>query len=531
MSENKIDKDMLREGDSLDSEKEVKNIEKSDVNNIIEDDPVVTSDVNPAESVISGEEKVTTSGEETSNKSEVPVAEDVTFDKDEINSAEDAASENKLQFEEISSEKAVPASEKKNSNYITGQKSSYSSKSSLDSDKVIREEVLKSRRERNRAAEEKRRKKRRKKRLGILAGIVVMLGLFMIISQSRCNYYRYIEEMKTEENGGVFYEPFARGCIKYSDNGIEYQEKFGKSKWNVGLSMSKPFLAKSDHYVFIADKGGVEIRLFDINGEVMEDKMPYPIVQIDVSDNGTMVAILKGNHCNYLRVMDKSGKVIADTQISLDESGYPLAASISPNGTKLVIAYYSIIDLKSQTILRFYDLTRQIQSGNESFGGKLNFEGNLIPKLKFVSNSKIVAFADNRTYYLTFKDKPDSGKIIDFDYNIESVFSSDDYFGYVCDNDNAEEGQYRVFLYDKNGKKKMEKTIDMTYDKLYLIGDQIVATKDNTCTIINKRGNILFQGELDGGRIENVLPCFGWRTYRIVFGSKVVKMKLSFWDD
>ena len=411
-------------------------------------------------------------------------------------------------------------------------------------DKLIQEDVFQSRREKYRAIEKKRRQKRRRNRILALLAIACLLGLVYLIQTSRCDYYKYKSETDTEENEGVSYETFANGYIKYSENGIMYLKKFENSSqkksknkndsadavWNVALSMNQPFIAKTDHYILIADKGGVEFRLFDVYGEVMEDKMPYPIVQIDVSDNGTVLAILKGDDCSYLRIIDISKKVIADTQISLNETGYPLAAAISPDGTKLAVSYYTIDNLKSQTDIKFYDLTRQIQAGSDPCCGLLKYSETLIPKMKFITKNRIVAFANDATYYLEFGDSPKERSKIEFQYDIESVFTGDDYFGYVCDNDDLEEGRYRLFLYDKKGRKKMEKTIDMNYDKIFMVGSQIIATKDNVCTIIDKHGNILFQGELEGGHIVNVLPCFGWRTYFVVFGSKIEKMQLSFFE-
>ena len=74
----------------------------------------------------------------------------------------------------------------------------------------------------------------------------------------------------------------------------------------------------------------------------------------------------------------------------------------------------------------------------------------------------------------------------------------------------------------------MSTTLDIDFDKIFMVGNDIVATKDNICTIINTNGNILYQGTLEGGRIEKVLPCFGWRTYRVVFENKIVRLQLSF---
>ena len=57
----------------------------------------------------------------------------------------------------------------------------------------------------------------------------------------------------------------------------------------------------------------------------------------------------------------------------------------------------------------------------------------------------------------------------------------------------------------------------------------IIAVSENECTILNIKGNILFQGELEGNGIESIMPAKGWRTYHVIFRDKIVKMMLKFW--
>ena len=73
-------------------------------------------------------------------------------------------------------------------------------------------------------------------------------------------------------------------------------------------------------------------------------------------------------------------------------------------------------------------------------------------------------------------------------------------------------------------------TLDMDYDTIQIRGNEIFAVQNNKCTIINIRGKILFQGELEGSSIETIMPAEGWRTYHVVFRDRIVKMRLKFWE-
>ena len=395
---------------------------------------------------------------------------------------------------------------------------------------VINYELFTSKKEELRAIEKKKQKNRRMK---WAAGAIVLLFALLIlymIQQSRCEYYIYKEEVKTEENGGVTYDTFSDGYLKYSSYGIEYQKPYGMARWNVALSFSKPFLAMSDQYVLLGDKGGNKAILFDESGMVQEYTMKYPIIQLDVSDNGNVVAILQKDDVNYIYIYSKDGTQIADTRITVDDTGYPVTAAISPDGSKLAVSFYVVEELSGKSRMAFYDFSQQVSQETNPLTGGLDYEGTLIPKLEFLSNDRLLAYGADTSYYYDLSDTPRELKKIHFDSQIESVFSGAHYFGYVCDNVDSSEGRFRIYLYNHRCQKKMETTLDMSYNDIKLIGDDIVATRDNELTIINKHGKILFQGELDGGNIENVLPCFGWRTYRIVFSDKIVKMQLSFFN-
>lgn len=402
---------------------------------------------------------------------------------------------------------------------------------SEDMSNKINYEVFKHKKEELKAIQKKR---ERDRRIKITCGVIILLFLLLIVSviqQSRCDYYSYKEEIKTEDNVGVNYETFGDGYIKYSGNGIEYQKEFGVAKWNIALSFSKPFLSKNDQYILIGDRGGNKAILFDINGKVNEFIMRYPIVQLSVSENGNIEVILEGDECSYVEVYTKQGEKVAETKNTLKETGYPLTAALSPDGTQLAISYYTMDELKGGARIAFYDFKEQIQMDNIPLKGGFDYEDQLIPKIKFLSNDTVVAFGDNTTYYYDISDDPKELESIEFSEKIESIFTGEKYFGYVCSNDDPEkEGRYRICLYDKKGKQKMDTTLDMNYQNIFMVNDEIFATKDNECTILNKSGKILFQGTLEGSNIENVLPCPGWRAYRVIFSNKIVKMKLSFFE-
>lgn len=385
------------------------------------------------------------------------------------------------------------------------------------------------------AKEKERREQNRKKkrRRNIVVATILLAGILIvsyILATSRCHYYIYKDKTDTQENTDVSYEPFLDGYLKYSGNGIEYQKEFGRSQWNVAVSYTHPFLAKSSEYALLGDKGENNLILFNENGKVRELTLKYPIVQATVSDQGIMEVILEGTSSNYIQIYNKKGELIADMRSSVAETGYPVTAAISPDGTKLAVSYYAIEGTTSKTSIAFYDFSRQLQSDDVTLKGGFDYENVIIPKISFVDKNTVAAFGGKATYFYNIEDTPKIEKEIKFTKEISSIFENEKYIGYVLDNTNAQDdNKYILQVYNKKGVKKLERKLDMNYDSIQMWEKEIIATHENECTILNIKGNVLFQGELEGDTIESILPAKGWRTYHVIFRDKIAEMQLRFW--
>ena len=391
-------------------------------------------------------------------------------------------------------------------------------------------EIFTNKKDQLRKIHKRQKQKEWARRIFLVIIILFVVLILYMLNNSRCEYYIYKEETETENNDNVQYEPFANGYIKYGQNGIEYQRNFGVAEWNIPVSFQNPFLVKAEPYILLADKGGNTLMLFDVNGQVKDFTVRYPVIQAGVSEKGTIEVILQGEGSNLIQMYDVEGNLVADMRSSVDETGYPLTAAISPDGSKLVVSYLAIDGMSSKTTVAFYDFSRQLQTEGMSLAGGFDYEDFLIARLHFIDNNTLVAVGESATYYYDVSGEPEMKKEITFEQSIESIFLGEKYIGYVLDNsENPDEGRYRICLYNKSGGKKLDTDIDMNYDSLEMQGKQIIAVQNNECTIINTRGKILFQDELDGNAIEAILPMGGWRTYQVVFQDKIAKMQLRFW--
>ena len=379
-----------------------------------------------------------------------------------------------------------------------------------------------------------RKKLRRQRAKYIFFACIFLLLLFVLytLNNSRCKYYIFKEEKDMESSGDVTYKTFADGYIKYSSEGAEYQRQFGRAVWNVPVSYQHPYSAQSSSYLVLADKGSNVVMLFDEKGLVNTLTLKYPVLQAGVSEQGIVEVILSGDGISFIQIYDKDGTMIADMKTSVDETGYPLACAISPDGTKLAVSYYSIAGMNARTSLAIYDFSRQVQGDSEGLLGGFEYKDFLIPKVCFTNNSTLAAFGESRTFFYDVTDSPRLMRTLEFGEVIESVFEGNRYIGYILDNtEDISQGRYRLCLFNKKGIKKLDVPVEMNYDTISMEGSQIFAIRGNECTIINTNGKVIFQEALEGSGITCILPAFGWRRYHVVFRDRTVKMVLRFWGE
>lgn len=393
-------------------------------------------------------------------------------------------------------------------------------------------EVFTNKKEQLRRIQRKRIRRQRAKWFFLACIVILILIVFYLLQNSRCNYYIYKDVKKTENSNDVTYLTFADGYIKYSSDGVEYQKQFGKAVWNVPVSYQHPYSAQSTSYLVLADKSSNALTIFNEEGKVNTLTLRYPVLQTGVSDQGIIEVILDGGDKSYIQMYDKEGNMIADMKTSIDETGYPVTAAISPDGTQLAVSYFTISGMNARTSIAVYDFSRQLQNNNVNLKGGFEYKDYMIPKLTFTSNKLLAAFGEDKTFFYDVSDKPELLRTLEFDADIESVFEGKRHIGYILDNaENKAEGRYRLLLYNRSGFKKLEVPLDMNYDTIFMKGREIFAIRGNECTIINTKGKIIFQESLEGNGIESILPAFGWRSYHVIFRDRIVKMSLRFWGE
>ena len=159
--------------------------------------------------------------------------------------------------------------------------------------------------------------------------------------------------------------------------------------------------------------------------------------------------------------------------------------------------------------------------------GGYKLDGQVVPKVQFISNDTVAAFGTNSIKIYSMKEKPNEKAEIEFEGEIRSIFYNEDYIGFVQE-EKSEDGEssYVMRVYDTKGNKKFTKNIEFTYDNIYASEKEIIVTGGVNCKIIRINGSIKFDGTLSG-KILSMVPSGKKLSYVVVYddATEIIKLK------
>ncbi|MEE0863250.1 MAG: DUF5711 family protein [Lachnospiraceae bacterium] len=377
--------------------------------------------------------------------------------------------------------------------------------------------------------EEKLKRHRRSKasKWIILVAVLIIAGVGYLIYLDNKVYttYEVLESAPITDNyNGKFYE-FGDYMLRYSEDGIAYLNG-SKTYWNHAFEMRAPIIDICNSYVAVAEQKSNTIYICNNKGFQGEVETEYPIVGLDVSDNGIVAAITGENsELSYIEVIDEDGTRIAKGQSVLSSQGCPVDISISEDGTKLVVSYLCVGSGVIQSKVVFYNYSEIGKNEVDRFVGGYNFDKTMVARVEFVNNDTVVAFGDDKVVLYSMKQKPSVIAEISIDKEIKSIFYDEEYIGLVLANGQAD-NPYNMVVYDIEGKKISDVDFNLSYKNIKIANKTIILYNDVTLRVYTVKGKQKYEGNFDKG-IVDVIMLDDKYNYLIIDPANVEKIKLK----
>lgn len=369
----------------------------------------------------------------------------------------------------------------------------------------------------------------KRKRFIVLATCFVLTALgsiFMLRLQNReYRSYHILSEMGIEGSNAVDYLAYDDSVIKYSKDGVVALDKAGSLLWNSSYEMSNPMADTCGKYVVIADRDAKLLHIFNKEGHVNRIVTLYDIMKVEVAKQGVVAAMMETDSGNNITLFDKDGTILAEKGTSVKEEGYPLDFSLSEDGKKLVLSYLSYTGGKLINTVSFYNFGRVGQNYTwRIVGGWPYEEGTIIPRVAFINNNTVCAFADNRVLIYSMKEIPREPIEIALAGKLQSIFYNEEYIGLVLQADGTVDKQ--LLLYNLEGQKVLNKDINLNYEKIALFDKELIMYDNRSCLIMKINGRTKFKYNFDGN-IETILPINNLDQYYLAKDRNLYEIQLE----
>lgn len=302
---------------------------------------------------------------------------------------------------------------------------------------------------------------------------------------------------RTDSSG---YAQFADGIVRYNRDGVAFLNRKNEEQWIQSAQIRNPIISVREKAFAIADNGGNTILVFTEQGLKGEIETTLPIEKITVSDQGIVTAILRNESSPEIMSYDAVGNILVEQQVIMGTTGYPVAIEMSDDGNILAAGYLYVDSavLKSRVI--FYNFGETGQEKQDKIVTSDDYNNTVMTELFFMGDDRLVAVGDDRFAIYRGKDEPEKEKEIELDQEIQSVFHSDRYIGFILLNE--EKSGYELRLYNRLGEQVIRRDISGTYNHVKIAGDEVIMYDGSRCCIITAAGIKKFEGNINADALE-----------------------------
>lgn len=337
--------------------------------------------------------------------------------------------------------------------------------------------------------------------------------------------YQVVASIKRADAETAHYVPYNGGILKYSNDGAAFLGADLQEKWNQTYQMQEPVYAICQSAVALADKNGTNIFILNDGGLLAEVNTLLPIKKLAISASGLTAASIEDSGTAWIKLYSPNmpDKVLAETKILMEESGYPMDLCLSDDGIKFGISHLSVQNGAARATLAFHNLGAVGENEIDNFVGSTSYDGSIFPIFDYINSDTAVAYGTDRVEVFTGKQIPELACELVLEEEIVKVCYDSEHIGMLLKN-TKDSGKYRLDIYDLKGTKVFSKGIDKEYSEIEISGDTILMYNENECCIYNLKGVKKFEKSFDKTLLAMTVT--GRNRYMVVSEEKIETIKL-----
>ena len=355
--------------------------------------------------------------------------------------------------------------------------------------------------------------------VGLLTGLVVV----EYISRT-FNTYRVVRETEVILEEGCKTAKLANNLLIYNKDGIRCMDAKGKTIWDITYQIQEPCVSVDGGTVAVAGYGDHLIYVMDESGRIGEIDTNLPIRNLCVAEAGYVGAVLDDNEVYWIYIYDVSGEEITRARTSMEQSGYPMAIELSPNGKLLGVSYLYLDAGTVQNNVAFYNLGEVGQNYTDQYMSGYIYQ-EIVPELHYMNESTAMAISNGRLMVYSGSEKPTESKGILLNNTVQAVYWGDENVVLIY-NGAADEGRYLMRVYDLTGTLVLEKGFDLEYTDIQSQNGVVTIYNSDEVLVVTLDGRERYKGSL-GGSIRKMVSTSTKYKYLILFENtfKVIELE------
>ena len=360
------------------------------------------------------------------------------------------------------------------------------------------------------AAETNTLKKDWRRLIWITAGLLTVLVAWNIY-HGRKSYraYAVLNQQDVSQGSLVGYEPFKRGFLKYSKDGVSYIGEKNETYWSSSFEMKDPVIDVNGAYAVIADRTGNILQIFDEkHGKIGECRTERSLDSASISAGGIVATLEEDSVASYIQFYNPDGTVLDITvKALLEGDGFFTALDLSDDGSQVLVGVAYLEGGVLHGKVAAYDFSEKESSGKGPMrGGVEPFVGkNLISEVRYLQNGTAFAASTRGLFFFRVGEQKVEGySSVEAEEEIRSLCFDRSYVGIVLNDTVSKNGPYRIELYNSSGERVMHANFGEHYSTSFVDKGTVFLLGSDTLTIFLKNGTKQFSGNVDFSLVRAV---------------------------
>lgn len=363
-------------------------------------------------------------------------------------------------------------------------------------------------------------------RISVIVVLVLLAvcGTYILMKNQTYGKVHTSSQYLTNLSDSSNYASFSDGIVRYNRDGVVFLNHQNEEQWIQSTQLKNPVIVINENAFAVADSGGNNILVFSEEGLKGEIETTLPIEKMAVSDQGIVSVILKDESSPRILVYDATGNILVEQTVSLTALGYPVGMALSDDGQTLAVSYLRTDGTDIISSLVYYNFGEKGKEKQDNIVLSEQYDKSVIADIFFMGEDRSVVLGDHSFTIYKGNEEPEKTKEVTLDQEIQSVFHTDQYIGFVLLNE--DKSGYELQLYNKSGGKVLTKEIPGKFSSVKMEDDEVLMFDGSRCCIVTANGIIKFNGDV-GMNVLEMCPAFGINKYYVMNADELRLIYLS----